>query len=314
MNDKSKIAIRLEGGLGDHLLGNRFVHAIKEKYPKSELHFFSDTENNPKSIDILKDLFPSIYKNCTVVGKRVNPNYKISSIFGEETYTAHINNLPEETLKIIKSYDKFYDLHIDGLRWIKSDFDWLRYYYFFPKPEINLISPYKEPYIMAHLYARPDSPYNLEQWYTIALLNKLSETNKIVIVTMEEHKNYYSEVFYNKNITIDCSSNIIDIFKIASGCEAFIGIDSGVRYIPYHFSKPTFVFSKYCSEYGLVTPSHLIRWLIFQKNVFPIGFKMDFVAEILNNCIKNPANQIFPEYIKDIDSIVVDRKLKSIRI
>ena len=54
--------------------------------------------------------------------------------------------------------------------------------------------------------------------------------------------------------------------------------------------------------------------MIFEKNVFPIGFKIDFVAEILNNCIQNPANQIFPEYIKDIDSIVVDRKLKSIKI
>ena len=314
MNDNSKIAIRLEGGLGDHLLGNRFVHAIKEKYPTNELHIFSDTENNPNSINVLQNLFPSIYRNLTVLGKRTDPNYKIHSIFGEEVYPAHINNLPEEFLQNIKSYDKFYDLHIDGLKWLQSDFDWLRYYYFFPKPEMNLVSPYKGSYIMAHLYARPNSPYNLEQWYTISLLNKLSETNKIVIITTEEHKNFYSEIFNNKNIIIDCADNVIDIFKIASGCNSFIGIDSGIRYITYHFSKPTFVFSKYCSQYGLVAPSHLIRWLIFEKNVFPIGFKIDFVAEILNNCIKNPANQIFPEYIKDIDSIVVDRKLKSIRI
>ena len=309
MNDKSKIAIRLEGGLGDHLLGNRFVHAIKEKYPKSELHFFSDTENNPKSIDILKDLFPSIYKNCTVVGKRVNPNYKINSIFGEETYTAHINNLPEETLKIIKSYDKFYDLHIDGLRWIKSDFDWLRYYYFFPKPEINLISPYKEPYIMAHLYARPDSPYNLEQWYTISLLNKLSETNKIVIITTEEHKNFYSEIFNNRNIIIDCADNVIDIFKIASNCELFIGIDSGIRYIPYHFSKPVFVFSKYCTEYGQVAYSHLIRWLIFEKNVFPMHYKIEKVLRIIDNVIKNKYFVLYPYLPDNIENYIVDRNV-----
>jgi hypothetical protein len=309
MKDNSKIAIRLEGGLGDHLLGNRFVHAIKEQHPTNDLHIFSDTENNSNSINILQNLFPSIYKNLTVLGKRTSPNYKIHSIFGEEVYPAHINNLSEEFLQNIKSYNKFYDLHIDGLKWLKADFDWLRYYYFFPKPEINLISPYKEPYIMAHLYARPDSPYNLEQWYTIALLNKLSETNKIIIITMEEHKNFYAEILNNNNIVIDCADNVIDIFKIASNCELFIGIDSGIRYIPYHFSKPVFVFSKYCQQYGQVAYSHLIRWLIFEKNVFPMHFQIEEVSRIINNVIKNKSFALYPNLPDNIEQYIVDREL-----
>jgi len=309
MKSGSKIAIRLEGGLGDHLLGNRFVHAIKEKYPTNELHIFSDTENNPNSINVLQNLFPSIYKNLTVLGKRKDPNYKIHSIFGEEVYPAHINNLPEEFLQNIKSYDKFYDLHIDGLKWLQSDFDWLRYYYFFPKPEINLVSPYKGSYIMAHLYARPNSPYNLEQWYTISLLNKLSETNKIVIITTEEHKNFYSEIFNNKNIIINCSDNVIDIFKIASNCELFIGIDSGIRYIPYHFSKPVFVFSKYCTQYGQVAYSHLIRWLIFEKNVLPLYSDIEDVTLIVNNVIKNKCFALYPYLPNNIEKYIVDRNI-----
>lgn len=309
MNDNSKIAIRLEGGLGDHLLGNRFVHAIKEKYPTNLLHFFSDTEGNSNSINVLQNLFPSIYKNITVLGKRKDLNYKIHSIFGEEVYPAHINNLPKEFLQNIKSYDKFYDLHIDGLKWLQSDFDWLRYYYFFPKPEINLVSPYKGSYIMAHLYARPGSPYNLEQWYTISLLNKLSETNKIVIITTEEHKNFYSEIFNNKNIIIDCADNVIDIFKIASNCELFIGIDSGIRYIPYHFSKPVFVFSKYCQRYGHVAYSHLIRWLIFEKNVFPMHFQLEEVLRIIHNVIQNKSFVLYPNLPDNIEQYIVDRNL-----
>lgn len=309
MNFDSSIAIRLEGGLGDHLLGNRFVHAIKDKYPNNPLYFYSDTENNPNSINVLKELFPSIYKNYTIIGKRVNQNYKISSIFGEEVYTAHINNLPEEILKIIKTHDKFYDLHIDGLKWLKSDFDWLRYYYFFPKPEINLVSPYKGSYIMAHLYARPNSPYNLEQWYTILLLNKLAETNKIVVITMEEHKNFYSEIFNNNNIIIDCADNVIDIFKIASNCELFIGIDSGIRYIPYHFGKPVFVFSKYCQQYGHVAYSHLIRWLIFEKNVFPMHFQIEEVSRIINNVIRNKSFALYPNLPDNIEQYIVDRNI-----
>jgi hypothetical protein len=309
MSDNSEIAIRLEGGLGDHLLANRFVHAIRDKYLNNKLHFFSDTENNPRSINLLKELFPSIYKKCTVVGERVNQNFKIKSMFGEEIYPAHINNLPEEILKTIKLYDKFYDLHIDSLKWLKYDFDWLRYYYFFPKPEINFTSQYGEGYIMAHLYSRPNSPYNLEQWYSITLLNKLAQTNKIVVVTMEEHKNFYSEVFNKKNIIIDCSNNIIDIFKIASGCELFIGIDSGIRYIPYHFSKPVFVFSKYCQQYGHVAYSHLIRWLIFEKNVFPMHYSIDEVERICNNVIKNKCFGLYPNLPNTIENYIVDRNL-----
>ena len=235
------IAVRLEGGLGDHLLGNRFIYAIKDKYKNSNLNIFSDTENNSSSIDILKKIFPNLYQNTKVIPYRKDKNYKIFTKFGTETYPAHLNNLPDDIALEIKKHDKFYDLHIDSLKWLSYDFDWLRYYYFFPKPEINVKQKYNEKYIMAHLYSRPDSPYNLDQKYVIELLNKFSENNdyKIVILTMEEHKEYYKELYDNKNIIIDTSNNIYEVFEIAAGCSAFIGIDSGIRYIPYHFSKPT---------------------------------------------------------------------------
>jgi ADP-heptose:LPS heptosyltransferase len=293
------IAVRLEGGLGDHLLGHRFVHAIKEKYPNCKIHAFSDTEGNSRSIELLRELFPSIYKEAHTVGKRKNQNFEIKTPFGNERYPAHIRNLPDSTLTQINACDKFYDLHIDGLNWLNYDFDWLRYYYFFPKPEIDLISPYESGYIMAHLYSRPDSPYNLEQWYTIQLLSKLSENNKIVIITQQEHKEYYSQLFNNSNITINTANNVLEIFKIAQGCSCFIGIDSGIRYIPYYFSKPVFVFSKYCTEYGSVAYSHLIRWLIFPKMVLPMHFNIDIVKNMIYNSIHNPVNILFPELLEN---------------
>jgi ADP-heptose:LPS heptosyltransferase len=305
------ISIRLEGGLGDHLLGNRFVHAIKDKYPEADLQIFSDTENNSSSINILKSLFPSLYKNTTTIAYRKDKNHKISTRFGAETYPAHINNLPDDILKEINKSDKFYDLQIDGLKWLNYDFDWLRYYYFFPQPEINIGAKYGESYIMTHLYSRPNSPYNMDQAYVIDLLKKISVllNQKVLVLTTDEHKDYYKEVFNDTNIIIDTSDNLLDVFKIANGCSLFLGIDSGIRYIPYHFSKPVFVFSKYCNSYGSVTPSHLIRWLLFQKNVFPINFNTNILLQIINNCISNKAYQLFPEYLKDIDSIVVNRRL-----
>ena len=305
------IAIRLEGGLGDHLLSNRFVHAIREKYPKEQFSIYSDTENNPHSINILKTLYPTIYTNTKVVGNRKDKNFKIRSQFGEEIYPSHINNLPDETLIDFKKHHKFYDLQIDALKWLNYDFDWLRYYYFFPKPQIDIEKKYEESYIMAHLYSRPDSPYNLNQNYVIDLLNKIPiySNQKVLVLTTKDHESYYKNIFNNSNIIIDTADNLLDVFRIAKGCSLFIGIDSGIRYIPYHFSKPVFVFSKYCNTYGSVAPSHLIRWLLFQKNVFPVNFDSNIVLQIINNCISNPASQLFPEYLKDIDNIVVNRKI-----
>ena len=300
-------AIRLEGGLGDHLLANRFVHAIKDKHPDSELNIFSDTEGNPRSINVLKSLFPSIYKNIKVVGERKNKQFQLTSRFGTEIYPADSRNLPDETIAEINKSDKFYDLHLDGLKWLNYDFDWLRYYYFFPKPEIELTSPYESGYIMAHLFSRPESPYNLEHDYVISLLLKLSENNKIVIITQKEYIQYYSQLFNNKNIIINTTDNTLDIFAIAKECSVFIGIDSGIRCVPYYFSKPVFVFSQHCEQYGTVGYSHLIRWLIFSKMVLPMHFNLDIVNKLIYNSIINPVNKLFPELLENCNLYTVNR-------
>jgi ADP-heptose:LPS heptosyltransferase len=304
------ISVRLEGGLGDHLLANRLVHAIKDKYPKSKIYAFSDTEGNPKSIELLKSLYPSIYDEIFVVPNRINKNFKLNTRFGEEEYPAHIENLPKDVVDKMMSYDRFYDLHIDSLKWLNYDFDWLRYFYFFPKPEIDIVNNNtNQPYVLAHLYSRPNSPYNLEHWYVINLIKKISEFTKVIIITSNEHISYYEDLILDKNITFETTQNTLDIFSIASNCSAFIGIDSGIRYIPYHFSKPSFVFSKYCKNYGNVAYSHLLRWLLFKNHVIPMHFDVNTVVQMIKNCSQSAANQLYPEILSDIDLYTVDRKL-----
>lgn len=304
------IAVRLEGGLGDHLLGNRFVAAIKESNPDSKITLYSDTEGNPNSSSLIMKLFPFFYEKCEVIPNRNSKEFAIETQFGKENYPAHIDNLPTEYLEKFKKADKFYDLHIDSLKWLKYDFDWLRYYYFFSKPQIQINNKnlFDGKYILCHLYSRPNSPYNLHKNYTIELIKKLSHITNVVIITQEEYKNFYQEVFGILNVLIT-TPNLEECFELASGCQAFIGIDSGIRYIPYHFSKPVFVFSKYCQEYGLVAPSHLVRWLIFQKNVFPVNFDLTNVIKIINNSLENPLSILFPEYLEQINRIAVNRQL-----
>jgi ADP-heptose:LPS heptosyltransferase len=239
------ISLRMEGGLGDHLLANRFSAAIREKYPNDCITLYSDMENNSSSLKLLNQLFPKFYNLYEVIPNRKNKQHKIISQFGEELYPADIKNLPDEYIEKFNKSDKFYDLHIDGLKWLNADFDWLRYYYHFPKPQIEITKPnhFGGNYILCHLYARPNSPHNLDQSYAIQLIKKISEFTNVIIITMQEHIEFYKDVFGIRNIFIT-TPNLIDSFSLASECKAFIGIDSGIRYIPYHISKPVYVFSK----------------------------------------------------------------------
>jgi hypothetical protein len=304
------INVRMEGGLGDHLLANRFVYAIKDKYPSAKIKVFSDTENNHKMLEVILSKFPNMYeRGGEVIVSRKNKKYMITSQFGVENYPCAIENQSDETMQKMLDCDKFYDLHIDGLQWMKYDFDWLRYFYFFPKPAAIKTPKYEPGFILTHLYARPDSVYNLDQQYIIELLEKISENNKVVILTTEEHKNYYDSILQNPNLIVDSSSTVIDIFDIASECSSFLGIDSGIRYIPYHFGKPVFVFSKYSPQYGSVGPSHLIRWLLFQKNILPVNTNIDAIVKLLNNLKEHPAYSLFPEISNNIDQYIVERKM-----
>ena len=306
-----KINVRLEGGLGDHLLGNRFIPAILEKYPNAQIKAFSDTENNPRSLDLILKGFPDFYKRGgEVIKERKNKQFNVTSQFGTENWPSCFLNQKDETIQeMVYGCDKFFDLHIDGLKWMSEDFDWLRYYYFFSKPQFKITNKYKYKYILAHLYSRPDSPYSLHKDYVINLLSKLSEKQKVVVLIEEKYKDYYSDLFYNYNIEIDTSGDLIDVFNLAANCSSFVGIDSGIRYMPYHFGKPTFVFSAYCKQYGEVIPSHLIRWLLHAKNVLPMHTEVDAVCNLLNNCCLNSAYALFPEIPEKIENYIVDRIL-----
>ena len=306
----TSVALRMEGGLGDHLLANRFAASIREAHPNSFITLFSDTEGNSSSANLLSHFFPNFYNKVEIIPYRKNKNHQITSQFGTELYPADINNLPDEFLEKFNKADKFYDLHIDSLAWLSQDFDWLRYYYFFPKPKTPCETNYNVPsgkYILCHLYSRPDSPYNLDKSYVIELINSLKQLLDVVIITQDEHKSYYSEVFNSDRVHIT-TPNLKECFYLASKCQSFIGIDSGIRYIPYHFSKPVFVFSKFCRSYGSVAPSHLIRWLLFGKNVFPVNFNINIVSDIISNTLLSPASMLFPEYSSNVDSAIVNRK------
>ena len=104
---------------------------------------------------------------------------------------------------------------------------------------------------------------------------------------------------------IDCT--VHEVFSLARDCVSFIGADSGLRYIPLHYGKPTYVFSKYSNAPFTAAPSHILRWLIFEKYVLPMHFDLQAVCNILINSTLHPAYSLFPEIRNNIENHIIQR-------
>jgi ADP-heptose:LPS heptosyltransferase len=304
-----QIAVRMEGGLGDVILSNRFVLAIKEKYPSAKIKCFCDNEGHDHQANFLKKFFSHLYESIEVIPFRKSKTFTINTPFGNEVYPAYISNMPDEILAKFESADLFYDLHIDGLKWLNYDFDWQRYYYFFPKPQNvpnNLTLP--KNFVLTHLYARKDSPYNAGQDNINSILTQLAAKTSVVVITTLEDRHVYQSFLDDPRFTF-VTGGIEDCVEAAAKCSGFIGIDSGIRLLPVSFSKPFLFLSKDCHEPQRPTYSHEIRWLIFRKNVFPVNTDPSLVSEMILNMINYAPSRIFPEL--DVAAVarlaVVDR-------
>ena len=307
-----RISVRIEGGLGDHFAANRFIPAIKEKYKGCKIDLFSDTEGNSNQSDVLKKMWPSHFENIFVIPNKKFKNFKIkSSNFPEESHPGNIKNVPDEIFnQMTENYDRFYDLHIDSLDWLNHDYNWLKYFHFFPKPEIEFKeSSSGEKFILAHLYARDDADSNMEDWYIKKLLSSISREFKVVVLCDENSINAYQDLDDDSENIILKQASIDEIFELSQNCIAMFGVDSGIRYIPYHFGKPTFTFSKYCNQYGKVQYSYLIRWLYNEKFVFPLHYDVKSAGQIIKNTLKNPAYKLYPFLLDNIEQLVAQRDI-----
>lgn len=304
----------MEGGIGDHFAANRFIPAIKSFHKNCEIDLFSDTEGNKHQSDVLKKMWPSHFREVHVINNKKFSTFKIKcSNFPDENYPGHIDNVPDEVRKkMINEYDLFYDLHIDSLDWLNHPYDWFKHFNFFPKPEFNTNSDIKLPdnFIMTHLHARDGADSNMEDWYVSKLLKNISQEFDVVVLINEESKDFYKKIQKDNLDRVHfIEASLEEIFYVSSKCIAAFGIDSGIRFIPYHFGKPTFTFSKYCKQYGTVQYSYLIRWLFNEKFVFPLHYDVKSASKIIKNSLVNPAYRLYPFLLDDIEKLVAQRDI-----
>lgn len=307
----------MEGGLGDHLLANRFIPAIREQWPGCKIDLWSDTEGSTFQSDTLKLMWPSYFNDVFVVEKKKHKKFRIkSSNFPEEDYRGSIKNVPDVDMKLMEgAYDKFYDLHIDSLDWMNYDFDWFKHFQVFPTPEKKgrMFCPsteFPDKFILAHLYARDGADSNMEDWYISKLVKNITQEFDMIILYNDESKHKYEKLMSENNEKLHFMNESIGaIFDIASRCTAMLAIDSGIRYIPHHYGKPVFTFSKYCSQYGVVQYSYLIRWLLNDRYVLPLHYDISSASTMLKNCLRNPAYRLYPHLLDNIETLVAQRDI-----
>ena len=298
------IAVRLEGGLGDCLLGNRFIPAIKEKYKETSITAFIDSEGKTFQKEALDILYPSMYKEIKIIEKKKYKPFWVDCQFGMDNYYGALENVPDNILTEMESYDKFYDLHIDSLKWIDMDFDWLRYYRFFPKPELKIENT-KGDYIVFHLISSTSVGHRLEDWYIERLVKETAQNHKVYIISTQDTNHLYKNIENIENIHL-FNGSIKDVCELISNAKFMLSTDSGFRYIAYGYGIPTLTYSKHSSQPFSSIPSHQIRWLMFPETCIPLNYDCVKVVDMINKIVINKGYILAP-YLQDFNIQAVKR-------
>lgn len=300
------INVRLEGGAGDCLLGHRFCCAIKDKYPDASIKAYIDSEGKTFQKDLLEILYPTFYKEINVIPNKKFKKLVIDSQFGQESYLGALENVPDEWLTyMVHGCDKFYDLHIDSLKWLNYDFDWLRYYRFFPKPELPKKIILGDKYAVFHLVSNTKNDHGLEQFYINRLIDATSKFIKVKLISTPDVRHFYSEFEKHPNVEI-LDVKLKEACEIISGAEVMFSIDSGLKYIGYAYSIPTLCMSRQVSAPSQPFPSHQLRWMPFPETCFPLNYDAVHISHILKRIVDNKGYALFP-LATDFDAQLIRR-------
>jgi len=255
------ILVKIEGGLGDCLLGNRFIPAIIEKYPNSSITVgFDNSRGEAYQLSVLKEFYPHLSDRYCL---------------WKDAYKYNV--------------DYFYDLHIDKMKWTTYDFDWLSRFYYFPKTVKNYE---KQDYVCLHLTHNLWEPKNLQKDYITKLVNALHEVDQnLVAICTEKEKERYADVLEKVDIVCD---SVVKACETVLHAKAFITIDSGFKYMAYANGVPTIETADYYSQVGVTHPMIKARWLPFQERGLPLYSDPQYFAVGLKNILENAISSIFP--------------------
>jgi ADP-heptose:LPS heptosyltransferase len=306
-----RVAIRLEGGIGDHLLGNRFVRGIQDEYPKASFDLFSETQGETKQSSILTSLFN--YYDNTFLLDRENTKHMMESQFGTEDRPQHISNTAQSQYDIMESYDRLYDLHIDALDWLSYDFDWQRYFYSFPRPTNPVPSGgEKGEYLVLQLASdNLANGHRMSETYIRGLISELSQDLKLFILSTPSTRGFLNNVIDESPQVSIFEEDLNKVISLIKDCAGFLGVDSGIKYLGYTFNKPTLCWARESMRPHSVTYAHQVRWLTFPQLFLPLECDAKYVKDCMKNLIKSNNFFIAPQLGPDkLNRAILRREVK----
>jgi hypothetical protein len=299
-----KISIRFEGGIGDHILANRFTQPIIDKYSPTEINLYSDTNKNPIQSEIINYLFD--YYNTTHLVSKKSHSYEARSQFGVENYPGHIDNISDQDRALMLNCDLFLDMHIDSLRWLKHKTGWQKYFFTFPEPTTILTD---EPNNSIIFHLASDNLSNNHRMSAEYINNLLDTTpqqyNKIILCTPSTQQ-FIKDVTRTRKQDYEIyNKDIKSVISLIKNCKGLITIDSGIKYLGYTFNKPTLTFAQE-SKAPHTCPRYMqIRWLTFPYLIFPLEYSAKYIIYCMENLISNNNLMLCP----DIGSDKLDQSL-----
>lgn len=304
------ISVRMEGGLGDHILSNRFIPAILDKHPGADIHLFSDTNGKTLQSDVLMSLY-NHFKSRTLIYRK-SEKYKIKTQFGEENFPSHLNNIRNSDRALMNDCDKFYNLHIDWMEWLDFDFDWQRYFYHFPQPHIE-IHPIKfnKPHIVLHVASdNLANNHRMKKGYLQKLLHDIPPAYDVIVLSTPSTDKFVQSIFKDEKRAIIFNKSIQDVIRLVKGCSGLIAIDSGVKYFGYVFNKPTITWAKESNRAHSCLPAFQMRWLTFPSLIMPLEHDSEYIVNCILNLINSNNLFLAPHLtMPEINKALIRRKV-----
>lgn len=238
--------------------------------------------------------------------------------FGEDGYIGCEDNLPDEwRQKMTEGFDRHYNLHIDSLAWMNHDYDWQRYFYHFPRPQVPTIPDEdkevinnlpKDPFIVVSLVSESSGEHRLEDWFVTNLIKRLAKNHPVVVLSTPKINSFYEGVKDTPNVTV-LNVAAASVFTVISKASLMVATDTGLKYLAYCFDVPTLEFSGQSTGPHQVLPSHEVRWLIYPKRCFPRNFDLSYVSDCAFRIMKDKGYALIPQ-ITDLDNQLVRRIYK----
>ena len=275
-----KIGIIMYGGIGDHLLANRLVPAVLQYYKIDKVDIIRPYLNNIEEYNGLNNPY-FIAKSFNYYSEVIHVKKLIST---HQDIWIDMQQTTNEFAEF-NQYDKIFNFVPDAMIWpTYSHLPIAKHFKYFPQPNLNLENN-DQDYIFFFPVAR-ENQHELHK-IPISLSKQIVEfanKNKLKTICPISEGNLYLKE-YCKEINLETKVvSLDDMWQFAKNCKAAISCDSGPRYFPLHFGKPTLLLT------GIINEPFLVRWLLNMNTTMHIDSTVENVFQRLSS-LMDPLSQ-----------------------